>query len=61
MPPPVPTIPKTERYDEALVRGPWVEALCIGVDAYAHLKNLDNAVADAVALAAAIQGKGCYA
>jgi len=60
MPPKGPK-PNLERYDETLWRGPWVQALCIGVDAYAHLKPLNNAVADVVALAAAIQGKCFYA
>jgi len=49
---------KTEDYDEALSQGPWVKALCIGVDAYQHLPPLHNAVADATALANEIQGKG---
>ena len=49
---------KMENYDEALSQGPWVEALCIGVDAYKHLPTLHNAVADATALANEIQGKG---
>jgi len=48
---------KTENYEEALWQGPWVEALCIGVDAYKHLPTLHNAVADAAALAKGIQGK----
>ena len=47
---------KTESWEEALSRGPWVEALCIGVDAYEHLKILKNAVADAAAIAHGIQG-----
>jgi len=47
---------KTESWGEALSRGPWVEALCIGVDAYEHLKILNNAVGDASAIAHEIQG-----
>ena len=56
MPPPPTVKAKTESWAETLLRGPWLEALCIGVDAYEHLKKLDNAVADAAALANGIQG-----
>lgn len=58
MPPVYPPKTKTESYEEALSQGPWVEALCIGVDAYQHLPQLQNAVADAAAIANEIQGEG---
>jgi len=58
MPPP---IRKTERYEEAILQGPWVEALCIGVDAYEHMDKLGNAVADAAAIAKGIQGRSAAA
>jgi len=47
---------KTECWEEALSQGPWVEALCIGVDDYEPFEKLDNAVADAAAIANGIQG-----
>jgi len=46
---------KTECWKDALSQGPWVEALCIGVDAYEYLITLRNAVADAAAIARGIQ------
>jgi len=46
---------KTECWKDALSQGPWVEALCIGVDTYKYLITLGNAVADAAAIARGIQ------
>ena len=33
---------KMENYDEELSQGPWVEALCIGVDVYKHLPRVNS-------------------
>ena len=54
MPPHKPAA-KTCTYGDARVRGPRVQALCIGVDNYHHLPKLSNAVRDAAAFAAKFQ------
>ena len=54
MPPQKPAA-KTCTYGDARVRGPRVQALCIGVDNYHHLPKLSNAVRDAAAFAAKFQ------
>ena len=52
-----PKAKKTGSYDEAAGRGPWVQALCIGVDDYEHLPKLQNAVKDAAAIAQKVNGE----